>query len=287
MKNIRISVLVSALFLTTPFLVANSDANAENGEKIEDDASDQCGYYYQQALNHPLITRETAVTNDIKKAEEIVELRRFADEHIMNANIADFPMVDDTDSYDNAVQIQQLLAEGEFISQDTATQILRRLFSVYFLGEYLPKDDYQAITYLKKLVDYYSQVQPERAEYMVILVMSSLNEGADNISEANPMWAEDDPSDVFKMLIEAGSIEAKSMLIVEDYETSYPACITTMLPKLEALANRGSRIAIHKMAEIYSELNDENPARYHEKMSYWHHQAQEHPLEPFDLGRMI
>ena len=270
MKNFNISLLLSALFLAT-----SSYAETTSKEDVEVNTRDQCGYYYREALSHPVIKRDTAVTIDKEAADYIQLKRRFADEYIMNADIGDFrPTGGDYDFEDND-QMLQALSMGDIISQSTAVKELISLFGYYYLGEYVPKDDYQAIAYLEKLVEYYDHARPEYVDELILGVAMSLDGG---ISKANPLWRNDDPTQVFNLLIKAGSLDTEVMMIDEDFDSSDADCIKNMLPKLEALANQGSRLAIHRLAKYYKKLSAKGTEADNEKMMYWQQKAEENPL---------
>ena len=264
----KLSVPISILALC---FATSSYAEAASSGSIEADLSDQCGHYYRSVLNQPITTRETAVTKDKEVAEAIQSQRQLADEYIMNHDIADLPTAKSFYNNGATPDISLLYSQDGFLSQSDAADILMNLVGHYLFGEYVPKDDYQAIAYLEKLVSYYQQNHPEIAEHVIMSMIYSFS-------------SNDDPSQIFKLLIEAGSIEAEAMLISESLDTSDLDCISTMLPKLEDLANQGSRIAIHELVEIYQTLNYRNPSKFIDDINYWRMKSEEYPKAKFESG---
>ena len=270
MKNFKISLLLSALLLAT-----SSYAETTNNEDVEVNTRDQCGYYYRETLSHPVIKRDAAVTIN-KEASDYIQLKRqFADEYIMNADIGSFSPTDGAYNFEDNDQMLQALSMGELISQSAAVKELISLFGYYYLGEYVPKDDYQAIAYLEKLVEYYDHARPEYVDELILGVAMSLDGG---ISKANPLWRNDDPTQVFNLLIKAGSIDTEVMMIDEDFDSSDADCVKNMLPKIEALADQGSRLAIHRLAKHYKNLSAKGIEGNNEKLMYWQQKAEENPL---------
>ena len=270
MKNFKISLLLSALLLAT-----SSYAETTNNEDVEVNTRDQCGYYYRETLSHPVIKRDAAVTIN-KEASDYIQLKRqFADEYIMNADIGSFSPTDGAYNFEDNDQMLQALSMGELISQSAAVKELISLFGYYYLGEYVPKDDYQAIAYLEKLVEYYDHARPEYVDELILGVAMSLDGG---ISKANPLWRNDDPTQVFNLLIKAGSLDTEVMMIDEDFDSSDADCVKNMLPKIEALANQGSRLAIHRLAKHYKKLSAKGIEGNNEKLMYWQQKAEEKPL---------
>ena len=270
MKNFKISLLLSALLLAT-----SSYAETTNNEDVEVNTRDQCGYYYRETLSHPVIKRDAAVTIN-KEASDYIQLKRqFADEYIMNADIGSFSPTDGAYNFEDNDQMLQALSMGELISQSAAVKELISLFGYYYLGEYVPKDDYQAIAYLEKLVEYYDHARPEYVDELILGVAMSLDGG---ISKANPLWRNDDPTQVFNLLIKAGSIDTEVMMIDEDFDSSDADCVKNMLPKIEALADQGSRLAIHRLAKHYKNLSPKGIEGNNEKLMYWQQKAEENPL---------
>lgn len=271
MKKLTLSLLIPALFLAT-----NSYAETANNNSVEADVVRQCDYYYQKASNPPLplIKREYAVTVDKEKTAQIEKMRQFAEEYIMDANIADFPLSINSNNYNGGMEIEDALVNISNMHRNDAVEVLTNLFGYYYLGEYVPKDDYQAIIYLKKLVDYYKQMLPEYADELIMVVIYSLSGG---ISEKNPMWGNDDVNQLFKLFIEADSIEAEALLIVEGYGSSDKDCQASMLPRLTELAEQGSRIAIHELADTYYN-------KPHEQIAYWRQKAEDNPLAKYESG---
>ena len=272
MKNFKTSLLLSTLLLAT-----SSYAETTNNEEIEVEVNtrDQCGYYYRETLSHPLIKRDAAVTID-KEAAKLIQLKRqFADKYIMNADIATFSETGSISDYDSYAQMQDLIDRGHVIPQEVAVKELISLFGYYYLGEYVPKDDYQAIAYLEKLVEYYDHARPEYVDELILGVAMSLDGG---ISKANPLWRNDDPTQVFNLLIKAGSLDTEVMMIDEDFDSSDADCVKNMLPKIEALADQGSRLAIHRLAKHYKKLSAKGTEADNEKMMYWEQKAEENPL---------
>lgn len=264
------------------FCIATSSyAQITSNGSIEADVSEQCGHYYRSVLNQPVTTRKTAVTIDKEAAEAIQRQRQLADEYIMTHDIADLPTTVSPAKGGGKPGAEILYTQGGFITQRDAVDILMSLSGHYFLGEYVPKDDHQAIVYLEKLVSYYQQNYPETAEQVIMSMMYSLIGGA---SEDNPMWGIDGPNQIFKLLIEAGSIETEAMLIAESLDASDIDCISTFLPKLEDLANQGSRIAIHELVETYQNLNYQNPSKFIDEVNYWRMKSLEYPKAKFDSG---
>ncbi|MGP9492048.1 hypothetical protein [Psychrobacter sp. AOP7-B1-24] len=270
MKNVKISLLLSALVLAT-----SSYAETTNNKEVAVNTRDQCGYYYRETLSHPVIKRDAAVTVNKEAAQYIQLKRQFAEEYLMNADIGSFSPTGANYDFEDSDQILVALSMGDILSQSEAVKELISLFGYYYLGEYVPKDDYQAITYLEKLVEYYKTTRPEYVDELILGVAMSLDGG---ISKANPLWTNDDPTQVFNLLIKAGSIETEAMMIDEDFDSSDADCVKNMLPKIEALANQGSRLAIHRLAKYYKKLSAKGTEADNEKMMYWQQKAEENPL---------
>ncbi|MGO1283312.1 MAG: hypothetical protein ACTHUJ_10335 [Psychrobacter sp.] len=270
MKNVKISLLLSALVLAT-----SSYAETTNNEEVAVNTRDQCGYYYRETLSHPVIKRDAAVTVNKEAAQYIQLKRQFAEEYLMNADIGSFSPTGANYDFEDSDQILVALSMGDILSQSEAVKELISLFGYYYLGEYVPKDDYQAIAYLEKLVEYYKTTRPEYVDELILGVAMSLDGG---ISKANPLWTNDDPTQVFNLLIKAGSIETEAMMIDEDFDSSDADCVKNMLPKIEALANQGSRLAIHRLAKYYKKLSAKGTEADNEKMMYWQQKAEEKPL---------
>ncbi|MGP9705755.1 hypothetical protein [Psychrobacter sp. AOP31-E1-50] len=270
MKNVKISLLLSALVLAT-----SSYAETTNSEEVAVNTRDQCGYYYRETLSHPVIKRDAAVTVNKEAAQYIQLKRQFAEEYLMNADIGSFSPTGANYDFEDSDQILVALSMGDILSQSEAVKELISLFGYYYLGEYVPKDDYQAIAYLEKLVEYYKTTRPEYVDELILGVAMSLDGG---ISKANPLWTNDDPTQVFNLLIKAGSIETEAMMIDEDFDSSDADCVKNMLPKIEALANQGSRLAIHRLAKYYKKLSAKGTEADNEKMMYWQQKAEEKPL---------
>ncbi|MGO1375225.1 MAG: hypothetical protein ACTH7W_07655 [Psychrobacter sp.] len=270
MKNLKISLLLSALVLAT-----SSYAETTNNEEVAVNTRDQCGYYYRETLSHPVIKRDAAVTVNKEAAQYIQLKRQFAEEYLMNADIGSFSPTGANYDFEDSDQILGALSMGDILSQSEAVKELISLFGYYYLGEYVPKDDYQAITYLEKLVEYYKTTRPEYVDELILGVAMSLDGG---ISKANPLWTNDDPTQVFNLLIKAGSIETEAMMIDEDFDSSDADCVKNMLPKLEALADQGSRLAIHRLEKYYKKLSAKGTEADNEKMMYWQQKAEENPL---------
>lgn len=269
-KKFNSALIISALFLAT-----GSHAETINKEAVEMNARDQCGYYYREALSHPLIKRDAAVTIDTEASEYIQLKSQFANEYIMSSDIGNFRPTGGAYSFEDNNQMLQALSMGDAISQAMAVEELIKLFGYYYLGEYVPKDDYQAIAYLEKLVEYYKQERPEHVEELIMGVMMSLNGG---ISRSNPLWGNDDPTQVFNLLIKAGSTDTEVMMIDEDFDSLDTDCVKNMLPKIESLAAKGSRLAIHMMAKHYEDLSAAGIEVDNEKMIYWQQSAEKNPL---------
>ncbi|MGP9506619.1 hypothetical protein ACT3R6_11215 [Psychrobacter sp. AOP7-C1-12] len=188
MKNLKISLLLSALVLAT-----SSYAETTNNEEVAVNTRDQCGYYYRETLSHPVIKRDAAVTVNKEAAQYIQLKRQFAEEYLMNADIGSFSPTGANYDFEDSDQILGALSMGDILSQSEAVKELISLFGYYYLGEYVPKDDYQAITYLEKLVEYYKTTRPEYVDELILGVAMSLDGG---ISKANPLWTNDDPTQV-------------------------------------------------------------------------------------------
>ena len=307
MKELKTSIFVLALFFAAPFLVATSYAATENYKKEVKDSTELCGFYYRKALNEPLIVNQTPVTIDKEKVAEIETLRKIVDEQVMPVNIADLPSYAELYKYDNKEQARQVLIENGGLTEDDAEGALRYLVATYYFGEYVPKDDYQAVLYLEKLLSHYRQVAPEQASNIIMNLFYDL--GHINNSENNPTWKKNNPYATFKILIAAGSLETEALLIEDDYSSLDASCTENMLPKLTELAEQGSRIAIHKLADIHTkrknvfvgkpegeissistELSsdeDVNALFFDEpnnKGKYWRQKAEENPLAKYESG---
>lgn len=272
MSKLSLSLPILALCLT-----ANSYAEVNNRDFMASDASKQCDYYYQEVLKEPLIKRNTAITIDKEAARDIEVMTKFADDYVMNVDIATFASSHRRDNYED------LISASNTITQSEAVYGLMQLFGAYFSGEYVPKDDYQAMTYLKKLVAYYKRERPEYVEELIFGVVGSFS---DDISKKNPLWDDKDPKQIFKLLIKAGSIETEALLLDEDFraKNADANCMESLLPKLERLAQRGSRLAIHMLADSYEDLNFDNSNKYKDKMIYWQKKAEENPLVGLKVG---
>lgn len=273
-RSVPLSILAFCIATSSYAQTASSDA-------IEADLSDQCGHYYRSVLSQSVTTRETAVTIDKEVAEAIQRQRQLADEYIMTHDIAELPTTVSPANDGGKPSTEILYTQGGFITQHDAVDILMSLSGHYFSGEFVPKDDHQAIVYLEKLVSYYQQHHPETAEQVIMAMIYSLTYGT---SEDNPIWGNDEPHQIFKLLIEAGSIELEAMLIAESLDTSDLECTSTLLPKLEDLANQGSRIAIHELVETYQTLNYQNPSKFIDEVNYWRMKSLEYPKAKFDSG---
>lgn len=266
MKKLKISILVSALLLATPLLVVNSYGSTINSEFV------QCSPYYQKVMSQPLITSEAAIFIDKEKSKEIEIVRQFADEYIMNVNIADLPADIDIAYYEND-DVQQTLASGNLLSSESAQQIVLFLASAYYSGHYVAKDEPQAIVYLRKLADYYAQERPESTEELYHRVIMAI---------AEAVFVEDDTTltddyfvlAAFKALVNAGSIDTEAIVIRTDFRESDTACLEPILSKLESIANQGSVYAIGELDKIYTKLHDDNPNNYEAKMEYWQQRAE-------------
>ncbi|WP_131669009.1 hypothetical protein [Psychrobacter pygoscelis] len=248
-----------------------------------------CDYHYQQALQYQLMKRDRPITINKEKSQYINELRKFAEEHYMPADITDLPKYDDLDSIRNQYNIgseqhnKTVNINDHVITQEEAVTSLFKLYAYYFTGEYVPKDDYLAITYLAKLVDFYERDNPSRIPEL--LAVSLLAFVSNDINEDNPVYgsnSEEFSQVIDALLLRAGSTSIKASLIRDDFYHSFnsdESCRAEQLNKLEVLANEGSVYATFILAELYSELNDDS-GKYKEKLNYWQQRADAYDIEP-------
>ena len=110
----------------------------------------------------------------------------------------------------------------------------------------------------------------------------------------------------FNLLVAAGSLEAEAMLISE-FHSNDPACQQDILPRMTELAEQGSRIAIHQLADTYYQaveepqpVGDNMPVseqiahtdssashtynKFDNPSEYWHKKAEDYPLVPYKSG---
>ena len=305
MKRINYLLLISSLFLTT---ISHAESSI-NEPKIN--ASEQCNHPYQDILSKPLVVRDAATNIDKDAVQEIDRMRQLADEYIMHRDISDFLSYKDFDKYDTEEQKRQAFKESnEIMMQSDAIEVVRFLALSYYYGDSVPKDDYQAITYLRKYLDYYRDVAPEQAENIIMGTLLYFgNAPAETSSNDNDSTSESYGTEAaFNLLVAAGSLEAEAMLISE-FHSNDPACQQDILPRMTELAEQGSRIAIHQLADTYynyqaveesQPVEDDMPVseqiahtasaashtynEFDNPSEYWHKKAEDYPLAPYKSG---
>ncbi|PNK59995.1 HEAT repeat domain-containing protein [Psychrobacter sp. FDAARGOS_221] len=280
-------MILTPLLCTSMLCSISSHANTDNTRALhitpEPAVVAQC-HAQHQAPTLPIIKRSQPLVVNKEHAEGLEKGHRFAQKYILSTDPTDPPHRFYFGSDDEFVA---LLGTDSF-SLEEATHFLSGLYRAYITGEYIPRDDDEAIIYLSRVIDYWELENPGNISGLAYLVAVysltdsddfALLEGNDAVlSDTDASFDDELEKSLFAILAKAGSKDAQAVLIKEMLKDSDPTCREVLISDLIALADKGSPKAIDILADTYEALNNEYPNQYEKQMDYWQQQAKKFPV---------